>query len=139
MTVWSIKFTIQKFSSSDTEAPFLDLHLNISDGFVSSKIDDKRDDFDFVIVNYPFLDGKVPRATSNGVYISQFIRFARVSSLSLTLTLEINFLQRNFSNKVIGITNSVTHFSKFYRRYYDFVSKFNTGLKSLLKQGLSKT
>ena len=54
--------------------------LNISNGFVSSKIYDKRDDFDFDIVNFPFLDGDVPRSTSYGVYISQLIRFARVSS-----------------------------------------------------------
>ena len=45
-----------------------------------SKIYDKRDDFDFDIVNFPFLDGDVPRSTSYGVYISQLIRFARVSS-----------------------------------------------------------
>ena len=37
---------------------------------------DKRDDFDFEIVNFPFLDGDVPRSTSYGVYISQLIRFA---------------------------------------------------------------
>ena len=65
---------------SDTEASFLDLHLSISDGFVNSKIYDKRDDFDFDIVNFPFLDGDVPRSTSYGVYISQLIRFARVFS-----------------------------------------------------------
>ena len=47
-----------------TEAPFLDLRLSISNGFVSSKIYDKRDDFDFDIVNFPFLDGDVPRSTS---------------------------------------------------------------------------
>ena len=41
---------------------------------------DKRDDFDFDIVNFPFLDGDVPRSTSYGVYIFQLIRFARVSS-----------------------------------------------------------
>ena len=52
----------------------------ISNGFVSSKIYDKRDDFDFDIVNFPFWDGDVPRSTSYGVYISQLIRFARVSS-----------------------------------------------------------
>ena len=46
--------------TSDTEAPFLDLHLSISNGFVSSKIYDKRDDFDFDIVNFPFWDGDVP-------------------------------------------------------------------------------
>ena len=48
---------------SDTEAPFLDLHLTVANGFVSSKIYDKRDDFDFDIVNFPFLDGDVPRRT----------------------------------------------------------------------------
>ena len=32
------------------------------------------------IVNFPFLDGDVPRSPSYGVYISQLIRFARVCS-----------------------------------------------------------
>ena len=49
-------------------------------GAVSTKFYDKRDDFDFDIVNLPFLDGDVPHRTSYGVYISQLIRFARVSS-----------------------------------------------------------
>ena len=46
---------LNKANTSDTEVPFLDLHLSISNGFVSSKIYDKRDDFDFDIVNFPFL------------------------------------------------------------------------------------
>ena len=61
-------------------ALFLDLHLSISNGFVSSKIYDKRDDFDFDIANFLFLDGNVPRRPSYGVYISQLIRFYRVCS-----------------------------------------------------------
>ena len=65
---------------SHSEVSFLDLHLSISDGFVKTKIYDKRDDFDFDIVNFPFLDGDVTRSTSYGVYIYQLIRFARVSS-----------------------------------------------------------
>ena len=47
---------------------------------VSSKIYDKLDDFDFETVNFPFLDGDVPRSTSYGVYISQLMRFARAYS-----------------------------------------------------------
>ena len=62
---------LNRANSSDTEAPFLDLNLCISNGTVSTKIYDKRDDFDFDIVNFPFLDGDVPRRTSYGVYISQ--------------------------------------------------------------------
>ena len=41
---------------------------------------DKQDDFSFEIVNFPFLDGDVPRSLSYDVYISQLIRFARVCS-----------------------------------------------------------
>ena len=56
------------------------MYLSISNDIVSTKIKDKRKDFDFEIVNFPFLDGDVPRYTSYGVYISQLIRFARASS-----------------------------------------------------------
>ena len=78
--IYPSELRLNKANVSDTEASFLDLHLSISDGFVHTKIYDKRDDFDFDIVNFPFLDGDVPRSTSYGVYISQLIRFARVSS-----------------------------------------------------------
>ena len=71
---------LNKGNTSDTEAPFLDLHLYIYNGFVSSKIYDKRDDFDFDMVNFPFLDGDVQRCPYYGVYSSQLIRFARVCS-----------------------------------------------------------
>ena len=54
------------------------------------KIYDKRDDFDFETVNFPFLYGDVPRSTSYGVYISQLIHFARASSYLLTSTIAIN-------------------------------------------------
>ena len=59
--------SVQAASTSDTEAPFLDLHLSVSNGFVSSKIYDKRHDFNFDIVSFPSLDAHVPRSTSYGV------------------------------------------------------------------------
>ena len=92
--IYPPELQLNKANTSDTEAPFFDFHLSISNGFVSSKIYDKRDDFDFDIVNFPFLDGDVPRSTS--VY--------RYHKLRNT-------------------------FSKFYRRHYELVSKFNVGLK----------
>ena len=76
--IYPPELQLNKANITDTEAPFLDLHLSVANGFVSSKIYDKRDDFDFDIVNFPFLDGDVPRRASYGVYISQLIRFARV-------------------------------------------------------------
>ena len=54
--------------------------MSITNGIVSSKIYDKRDDFNFEIVIFPFLNGDVPRSPSYGVYIFQLIRFTRVFS-----------------------------------------------------------
>ena len=71
---------LNKTNTSDTKAAILDLHLSISNDIVSTKFYDKRDDFDFEIVSFPFLDGDVPRSTSYEVYIYQLIRFARASS-----------------------------------------------------------
>ena len=78
--IYPSELQLNKINVSDTEASFWYLHLSISDGFVWTKIYDKQNDFDFGIVNFPFLDGDVPRSTSYGVHISQLIRFARVSS-----------------------------------------------------------
>ena len=78
--IYPSELQLNKANVSDTEASFLDLQLSISNSFVKSKIFYLRDDFDFDIVNFPFLDGDVPRSTSYGVYISQLTRFARVPS-----------------------------------------------------------
>ena len=65
--IYPTELQLNKANSSDTEAPFLDLTLSTTDGIVSSKIYYKRDDFNFEIVNFPFLDGVVPRSPSYGV------------------------------------------------------------------------
>ena len=136
--IYPPELQLNKANTSDTEASFLDLHLSISNGIVSSKIYDKRYDFDFDKVYFPFLDGDVPRSTSYGVYISQLIRFARVSSHvadfnARNKSLTAKLLQQGYRYHKLRKT-----FSKFYRRHYRLVSKFNLGLKTLLHQGLSE-
>ena len=78
--IYPSELQLNKANTSDTKAAFLDLHLSISNDIASTKIYDKRDDFDFEIVNFPFLNGDVSSSTSHGVYISQLIRFDRASS-----------------------------------------------------------
>ena len=78
--IYPAELQLNKANASDTEAAFLNLTLSIHNDIVSTKTYDKRDDFNFDIVNFPFLDGDVPQRPSYGVYISQHIRFARASS-----------------------------------------------------------
>ena len=114
------------------------MHLSISNNIVSTKIYDKRDDFDFEIVNFPFLDGNVPRSTSYEVYISQLIRFARASSYVHDFNTRNKLLTQKLLKQGCRYHKLCKSFSKFYRRYYDLISKFQAGLKSLLDQGLSE-
>ena len=127
---YSSELQLNKANTSDNEAAFLDLHLSVSNNIVSSKIYDKRDDFDFEIFNFPFLDDDVPRSTSYGVYISQLIRFARAPSNVTDFNTQKLLKQGYLYHKLCKT------FSKFYRRYYNLISKFQVGLKSLLRQGL---
>ena len=78
--IYPTELQLNRANFSDTEAPFLDLNLSITNGIVSSKIYDKQDAFNSEIVNFSFPDRNVPRSPSYGVYISQLIRFARVCS-----------------------------------------------------------
>ena len=104
---------------------------------VSTKIYDTRDNFDFEIVNFPFLDGdNVPRSTSYRVYISQLICFARASSHVADFNTPDKLLTQKLLKHGYEYHKLRETFSKFYRPYYDLISKFQVGLKSLLCQGL---
>ena len=116
----------------------MDLHLSISNGFVSSKIYDKHDDVDFDFVNFPFLDGDIPHRPSYRVNISQLIRFARVCSHEEDLNAHYTFLTAKLLKLDYRYHKLRKAFSKAYRRHHELVSKFNVGLKSLLHPGLSE-
>ena len=112
--------------------------MSITNGIVSSKIYDKWDDFDFEIVNFPFLDRDVPRSPSYGVYISQLICFARgcfnvddFNNRNLFLTAKL--LKQGYRYHKIRKA-----FSKFYHRHSELIVKYNSGLNILLQQGISE-
>ena len=106
------------------------MHLSISNDNVSTKVYDKRDDFDFEIVNFPFLDGDVPRSTSYEVYISQLIRFARTSSYVDDFNIHNKLLTQKLLKQGYPYHKLRKTFSKFYRRYYGLLSKFQVGLRT---------
>ena len=115
--VYPTELQLNKANSSDTEAPFFALNLSITNGIASTKIYDKRDDFNFEIVNFPFLDGDVPRSPS-------------FNNRNLFLTAEL--LKQGYRYHKIRKA-----FSKF-KRHSALIVKYNIGLKTLLQQGISE-
>ena len=109
--IYPTELQLNKANSSDTEAPFLDLNLCISNGTVSTKLYDKRDDIDFDIVNFPFLDGDVPRRTSY-TYIN-LLGSPGLLQILVTLAAVIKPLLPNFLGRAIVILNFVRRFRNF--------------------------
>jgi hypothetical protein len=69
---------IKDTTESDKSASYLDILLKIdSNGRLTISLYDKRDDFDFAIVNFSFLCSNIPLSPAYGVYVSQLIRYAR--------------------------------------------------------------
>ena len=56
------------------------MRIESENGLLNFSIYDKRDDFNFDIVNFPFMDSCIPKKSALGVFYSQMIRFARVNS-----------------------------------------------------------
>ena len=85
--IYPTELHLNKANSSDTEAPILDLNLSITNGIVSSEIYDKRDDFNFEIVNNPFVDGDVPRPLPMAyIFLSLFVLQECVLMLMISKT-----------------------------------------------------
>ena len=146
--IYPLELQLNKANTIDIEAPFFDLHFSIANGFVShfsiangfvsSKIYNKRDDFDLDIVIFPLLNGDVPRRAYYSVYISQLIRFARFCNHVADFNARNKWLTAKLLKQGYRYHKLRKTFSKFYFRHYELISKFYVGLKTLLCEGLSE-
>ena len=98
--IYPTELQLNKANSSDTEAPFLDLNLSITNGIISSKIYDKRNDFNFEIVNFPFLDGDILRCINEdcpSLLLNETVykEFYEICMIRL-YTSKTNFLQKRW-------------------------------------------
>ena len=125
--IYPTELQLNKANSSDTEAPFLDLNLSITNGIASTKIYDKRDNFNFEIVNFPFLDGDVHHSASYGVYISLLIRFARVCSNVDDFNNRNLFFTAKLLKQGYRYHKIRKAFSKFYQRHSELMLNTTLG------------
>ena len=103
--IYPPELQLNKANTSDTEAPFLDLHLSISNGFVSSKIYDKRDDFDFDMQIFHFWMVTFPVLPLMGFIFLSLFGLLECLVMWLISMPVIKVKLPNFSNRAIGIIN----------------------------------
>ena len=89
--IYPPELVLVREGSSDKQSPFLDLNIKIENKLISTSIFDKRDAFDFPIVNFPTLSGNIPIKSSYGVFIGELVRYARACTYLEDL-IGVNFL-----------------------------------------------
>ena len=76
--IYPIEPEIKDTTDTDRSASYLPLHLEIDrEGRFRTKFSDKKDDFNFPIVNFPFIHSTIPAAHAIRVYISRMIGYSR--------------------------------------------------------------
>ncbi len=106
------------------QANYLDLSIAIKNGKIHTSLFDKRDAFEFTIVNFPDLSGNIPRKQSYGVFVSQLIRYCRCCQdledfRNRTRKLVDRLVRQNFSLYQLART-----FEKFAESNYELLFKY---------------
>jgi hypothetical protein len=80
-SIYPNELQIKDTTECSTSASYLDVLLKLdTNGKLTTQFYDKRDDFNFSIVNFPYLCSNIPVSPAYGVHISQLIRYARACS-----------------------------------------------------------
>jgi hypothetical protein len=113
-------------------ASYLDLHIEIdSEGRLRTTLYDKRDDFNFSIVDFPFICSNIPTATAYGVYISQLIRYSRACGSYKNFLDRGLLLIRKLLNQGFLLVKLKSPLRKFYGRHHDLVDRYGISVSQM--------
>ena len=136
--IYLSQLIVEKANKSDHLADYLDLTFIIDSGCkLSTRLYDKRDDFDFHIVNFPFLPSNIPSCPSYGVYILQLIRYARCCSHYEDFRYCHNCLVDRLLSQGYRALRLEKSFKKFYSRYQDLIEKYQGSVNVMMNNSFS--
>jgi hypothetical protein len=130
--IYPDELEIKDTTESDKSASYLDILLNIDpNSRLTTSLYDKRDDFGFAIVNFPFLCN-IPLSPAYGVYISQLIRYARACFAFDGFSKRGKLLTKKLMLQGYNESRLKSSFRKLYGRYNDLVCDYKLSLAHML-------
>jgi hypothetical protein len=106
-------------------------------GQLSTKIYDKRDDFNFKIINFPNMCSNIPASPAYGVYISQLIRYARVICNYSDFLKRHLYLRNRLLDQGYQKIRLIRSLKKLIFRYQDLVEIYSFSAETLINDGFS--
>jgi hypothetical protein len=136
--IYHPELAIKETTDTASSASYLDLYLEIDDsGQLSTKIYDKRDDFNFKVINFPNMCRNIPASPAYGVYISQLIRYARVSSNYSDFLKRHHYLRNMLLDQGYKNIHLIRSLKKFIFRYQDLVEIYSVSVETIINDGFS--
>ena len=130
--IYPIELEIKDTTYTDRSASYLDLHLEIdSECQLRTKLYDKRDDFNFPIVNFPFICSTIPAAPAYEVYISQMIRYSRDCGSYQDFLDKGLLLTRKLLNQGFLLVKLKSSLRKLYGRHHDLVGRYGISVSQM--------
>ena len=123
--IYPIELEIKNTTDTVRFASFLDLHLQIDrEGRLRTKLYNKKDDFNFPIVNFPFICSNIPAAPAYAVYISQLIQYSRACGSYHDFLDRVVLLTRKLLNQGFLLVKMQSSLLRFYGRHHDMVDRY---------------
>ena len=125
---------LKETTENDMECSFLDIMMYNDNGELKFKLYDKRDEFQFNIVNYPHIDSNIPLGPAYSVYVSRLIAFARVCTDfenfdSRHLALFVKLVEQGYSK--IRLKHA---FLKFLDKHGSLLCKYQEDLRRYINE-----
>ena len=130
--IYPTKLKFKDTTESINSASYLDLQLEHDiQGKLNLKLYDKRDDFNFPIVNFPFLSSNIPASSAYGVYVSQLIRYARASSEYRSFLHRGKLLTKKLLTQGYCKPRLIKTIKKLYGCHQEIVDKFGVSVSKM--------
>ena len=131
-TIYPKELEIKDTTDSSKSASYLDLFLEIDrQGRLRTRLYDKRDDFSFPIVNFPFLCSNIPAAPAYGVYVSQLIRYSRACCQYSDFLNRAQLLTNKLLQQGYVAQRLKSSLLKFYGRHHDLIDRYETSVSQM--------
>ena len=132
--IYPNELEIKNTTDTVKSASYLDLYLQIDqNGHLSTKLYDKRDDFNFPIVNFPFLSSNIPASPAYGVYMSQLIRYSRACTSYVDFKTRTQILTSKLMRQGFIRQRLITVLKKFYGRCPELVGPYIVSVSKLIE------
>jgi hypothetical protein len=130
--IYPIELEIKDTTDTDRSPSYIDLHLEIdSEVRLRTKLYDQRNDYNFPIVNFPFICSNIPAAPAYGVYISQMIRYSRACGSYQNFINRELLLTRKLLNQGFLMVKLKSSLRKFYGRNHDLVDRYGISVSQM--------